>query len=116
MVRRRVRTEPLLLAKCYLLRLILQLPPTDIICFTVTAWQHEFHAGTQTAQYVEETISELEKCESKAFVGGFEYYIVKAGMLRTSEGVKLNDIEYKRWHELASMKDLGNDLFFGLGL
>lgn len=41
MVRRRVRTEPLLLAKCYLLRLILQLPPTDIICFTVTAWQHE---------------------------------------------------------------------------
>lgn len=34
-------TEPLLLAKCYLLRLILQLPPTDIICFTVTAWQHE---------------------------------------------------------------------------
>lgn len=36
-----MRTEPLLLAKCYLLRLILQLPPTDIICFTVTAWQHE---------------------------------------------------------------------------
>ena len=77
---------------------------------------NKYHAGTQTAQYVDETISELEKCESKAFVGGFEYYIVKAGMLRTSEGVKLNDIEYKRWHELASMKDLGNDLFFGLGL
>ncbi|WP_338232107.1 hypothetical protein [Companilactobacillus muriivasis] len=77
---------------------------------------NKYHGGTQTAQYVEETISELEKCESKAFVGGFEYYIVKAGMLRTSEGVKLNDIEYKRWHELASMKDLGNDLFFGLGL
>ena len=77
---------------------------------------NKYHGGTQTAQYVAETISELEKCESKAFVGGFEYYIVKAGMLRTSEGVKLNDIEYKRWHELASMKDLGNDLFFGLGL
>lgn len=32
---------PLFIVKCYLLRLILQLPPTDIICFTVTAWQHE---------------------------------------------------------------------------
>ncbi|MFC6177758.1 hypothetical protein ACFQAV_13155 [Companilactobacillus huachuanensis] len=77
---------------------------------------NKYHEGSQTTQYVDETIAELEKCQEKAFTGGFEYYIIKAGMLRKSEGIELNEIEYKRWHAVASMKDLGNDLFFGMGM
>ncbi len=77
---------------------------------------NKYHGNSQTAQYVQETLNELRKEDEKAFTGTFEYFIVKASMLRHDENIDLNEEEIARFWDVSSLKDLGNDLFFGMGI
>lgn len=75
---------------------------------------NKYHQGTQTVEYVDQTLQELRKSESSEFKGVFLYFLMKAAMLRTSEKVELNETERILWHKVASYKDVANNLFFGM--
>lgn len=76
----------------------------------------KYHPNTETTHYVKKTMVELQKSEAVDFIGGFSYFLTKSSMLRTSEGIELNDIERKLWRKLASYKDVGYKLFPGIGM
>lgn len=67
---------------------------------------NKYHGNSQTAQYVQETLNELRKEDEKAFTGTFEYFIVKASMLRHDENIDLNEEEIARFWDVSSLKDL----------
>lgn len=77
---------------------------------------NKYHPNSQTAQYVQETLNDLRKENEKAFTGTFEYFIIKASMLRHDENIELNEIEEAHFWDVSCLKDLGNDMFFGMGI
>ncbi|MFC6176410.1 hypothetical protein ACFQAV_06135 [Companilactobacillus huachuanensis] len=77
---------------------------------------NKYHGNSETAKYVSETLIELKKDESVAFLGTFQFFITKASILKRSEGVVLNNQESNLWHRVTSFRDLGYKLFSGMGL
>ncbi|KRN96083.1 hypothetical protein IV57_GL001934 [Companilactobacillus kimchiensis] len=77
---------------------------------------NKYHGGSATAQYVSETLIELQKSEETAFIGTYLYFLPKAANLRRDEGIKLNETENTLWHKMASYKEVGYKLFPSIGL
>lgn len=77
---------------------------------------NKYHANTETTKYVRSTLIELKRENGKAFTGTFLYFLTKSSMLRTSENIDLNSSEIELWRKMSSLKNLGNDFFFGMGL
>ncbi|WP_125588257.1 hypothetical protein [Companilactobacillus jidongensis] len=77
---------------------------------------NKYHGNSLTAEYVNESLIDLQKDQAMAFAGSFLYFLQKASNLRISEGIELNEIEEARWREVSSLKTVANGLFFGMGL
>lgn len=77
---------------------------------------NKYHSGSLTAEYVNESLVELQKEQAMAFAGSFLYFLQKSSNLRISEGIELNEVEEARWREVSSLKTVANGLFFGMGL
>ncbi|KRN96084.1 hypothetical protein [Companilactobacillus kimchiensis] len=73
------------------------------------------HKNSQTAQYVEETLVELEKSEGVAFTGTLQYFLNRAPVVKLSDSITFTEKEKALWHEVRSFNDLGNNLM-GVGL
>jgi len=73
------------------------------------------HRYSKTTQYVSDTLSELKNLNGKSFTGTFLYFLNKSAMLRTDENIELNNTEQVLWRKVSSLKNLGNDFFFGVG-
>jgi len=69
------------------------------------------HADSQLAQYVNETLIELQKSEGVAFTGCLQYFLNRFPIVKLSEGIKFNETEKKMWHQVRSFTDLGNNLW-----
>ncbi|KRK81145.1 hypothetical protein FD03_GL000737 [Companilactobacillus nodensis DSM 19682 = JCM 14932 = NBRC 107160] len=76
---------------------------------------NKYHSAL-TAEYVNESLVELQKEQAMAFAGSFLYFLQKSSNLRISEGIELNEVEEARWREVSSLKTVANGLFFGMGL
>lgn len=69
------------------------------------------YRGTETANFVNETLIELKKSEGVAFTGCLQYFFNKAPVIKLSENIKLNDQEKVSWRKAFSYNDLGNNLW-----
>lgn len=77
---------------------------------------NKYHGDSATAQYVSETLIELKKTKSTAFIGTYLYFLTKTNNLKLSERIKYNDVENTLWHKVASYKDVGYKLFPAFGM
>ncbi|WP_338232108.1 hypothetical protein [Companilactobacillus muriivasis] len=73
------------------------------------------HGNSQTAQFVSESLVELQKSEGVAFTGAWQYFLNRVPVVKLSDGIEFNEAERQLWHEVRSFNDLGNNLW-GAGL
>ncbi|MFC6177759.1 hypothetical protein ACFQAV_13160 [Companilactobacillus huachuanensis] len=69
------------------------------------------HGNSQTAQFVDESLAELQKSDGVAFTGAFQYFLNRLPVVKLSDDIKFNETEKKMWHEVRSFNDLGNNLW-----
>lgn len=72
---------------------------------------NQSHGKSLTAQFVNESLTELKKSEGVAFTGAMQYFLNKAPVVKLSDGIKLNPEENKLWHQALSFTNLGNNLW-----
>lgn len=69
------------------------------------------HGNSQTAQFVSESLAELQKSEGVAFTGALQYFLNRVPVVKLSDSIEFNEVEKKSWHEVRSFNDLGNNLW-----
>ncbi|CAJ1195963.1 hypothetical protein CPR19088_GLDEOEPO_02440 [Companilactobacillus paralimentarius] len=72
---------------------------------------NQAHTNSLTAQFVNESLVELQNSEGVAFTGAMQYFLNKAPVVKLSDGIKLNETEKKLWHQALSFNELGNNLW-----
>lgn len=73
------------------------------------------HGNSQTAQFVSESLVELQKSEGVAFTGAWQYFLNRVPVVKLSDGIEFDEAEKKLWQEVRSFNNLGNNLW-GAGL
>lgn len=72
---------------------------------------NKYHEDSITAQFVNESLQEIQKSEAVAFTGALQYFFNKAPVVKLSDGIILNNEEKRLWREVFSYRALGNNLW-----
>lgn len=72
---------------------------------------NKYHNGSATAEYVQETLTTLEKSDGVAFTGAFQYFLNRFLIVKLSDNIKFNETEKKSWKKVSSFVELGNNLW-----
>lgn len=67
------------------------------------------HPGTETAQYVHETLQDLTHSEGVAFKGRYEAFVSKSSLVKMADDFDFNDDESALWLAVKDHQQVGND-------
>jgi len=58
------------------------------------------HGNSQAAQFVSESLEELQTSEGVAFTGAWQYFLNRVPVVKLSDGIEFNEAEKKLWQKI----------------